>query len=146
MHNETSILNIPPFPYFLYFLHRGPIWTNINYLALKALKHYGTRTISRINIIAELKKSSKKLGNSEKLNEVEMIQQSEKIYHNCNIQKNRSLLLYHNLRENIQNSILSSYNNTGFFWEHYEDVLGSGTRGHPFSGWTSLILNIMAEI
>ena len=93
-----------------------------------------------------MKKSSKKLGNSEKLNEIEIIQQSEKIYHNCNIQKNRSLLLYHNLRENIQNSILSSYNNTGFFWEHYEDVLGSGTRGHPFSGWTSLILNIMAEI
>ena len=79
-------------------------------------------------------------------NESEISLKSEEAYELCKIQQERSLRLYNSLRKNLQNSILSSYHKSGFFWEHYEDISGNGTRGHPFSGWTSLIINIMAEI
>ena len=42
-------------------------------------------------------------------------------------------------------TILTEYDSTGYFWEQYDDVNGRGMRGHPFTGWTSLVLNIMAE-
>ena len=37
------------------------------------------------------------------------------------------------------------YTRTGFFWEQYDDKTGQGRRSHPFTGWTALILAIMAE-
>ena len=30
--------------------------------------------------------------------------------------------------------------------EHYDDLTGKGTRGHPFNGWSALIFNIRHEI
>lgn len=54
--------------------------------------------------------------------------------------------VYNRLRANVQNNVLSNYHKTGYFWEHYDDVDGRGTRGHPFSGWTALVLNVMAEV
>jgi len=61
------------------------------------------------------------------------------------IEKERSLRLYTELRSNVIRTILTSYKETGYFWEQYDDISGSGMRGHPFSGWTALLLNIMAE-
>jgi mannosyl-oligosaccharide glucosidase len=49
------------------------------------------------------------------------------------------------LRANVIRTISSEYERTGYFWEQYNDVTGNGMRGHPFTGWTSLLLNIMAE-
>ena len=55
--------------------------------------------------------------------------------------------IYSELRDNlIRNVIEREYVNTGYLWEHYDDSSGSGTRGHPFTGWTSLIVNIMYEL
>jgi glycogen debranching enzyme len=34
--------------------YRGPIWIPINYLALKALKHYGTADISLTDVIEKV--------------------------------------------------------------------------------------------
>jgi mannosyl-oligosaccharide glucosidase len=34
-------------------------------------------------------------------------------------------------------------------WEQYggrDEEEGKGQRSHPFSGWTSLVVNIMAEL
>ena len=123
---------------------------NINYLALKALKRYGTAVLTLESVKLELEKSDRKISpkttkKGKKYTE-NITQRSMKILSDYNIQKKRSLELYHKLRNNIQNSVLTTYHETGFLWEHYEDLKGRGTRGHPFSGWTSLILNIMAEI
>ena len=94
-------------------LCRGPIWININYLALSALHHY-------CQIMDGMSVSS---------------QQVERVRR-----------LYTNLRNNVLRTVLSQYQETGYFWEQYDDVTGKGIRGHPFTGWTALIANIMAEL
>jgi mannosyl-oligosaccharide glucosidase len=85
---------------------RGPIWININYLALSALYHYGT-----------LEGPYREYAQS----------------------------LYQQLRYNVVKNVLRVFHETGDCWEHYDDKTGDGMRGHPFTGWTAVIVNIMAE-
>ncbi len=54
--------------------------------------------------------------------------------------------IYNKLRANIISNIVKTTNATGFLWEQYDDTSGDGIRGHPFTGWTALIVNIMAEL
>lgn len=125
---------------------------NVNYLALKALKHYGTATVTVDTFIGAVtdtdtdKKSKKRKRRNEEKYQLETGVKGEKLFTDYEIQRKRSSRLYHELRKNIQNSVLVTYADTGHFWEHYEDEQGRGTRGHPFTGWTALIVNIMAEI
>ncbi|KAJ9463431.1 Mannosyl-oligosaccharide glucosidase [Diplonema papillatum] len=49
------------------------------------------------------------------------------------------------LQKRIGRSVVDSYNSTGFFWEQYDDNTGLGARTHPFSGWTTLIANVLTE-
>jgi mannosyl-oligosaccharide glucosidase len=86
--------------------NRGPIWINVNYLALSALHHYA---------------------------------QIESSY------QERISKLYSKLRQGILNNVLKVHKNTGFYWEQYDDQSGKGIRGHPFTGWTSSIVNIFFE-
>ena len=53
--------------------------------------------------------------------------------------------MYKQLRAAIMRNVLDEYHRTGFMWEHYDDQDGHGTRGHPFTGWTATVVNIMAE-
>ncbi|CAM9467730.1 unnamed protein product [Chrysoparadoxa australica] len=57
----------------------------------------------------------------------------------------RAANLYRKLRLALIDTVLESYHETGFFWEQYDDTTGKGRRSHPFAGWTSLIVKIMAE-
>jgi mannosyl-oligosaccharide glucosidase len=41
--------------------------------------------------------------------------------------------------------LLQEYKRTGFVWEQYSAFDGQGKRSHPFTGWTSTVLLIMAE-
>ncbi len=100
---------------------RGPIWININYLALAALHHYVDEGRGLINAPSPKDKES---------------QASLK----------RAETLYHELRRNIINTVLGEFHRTGFFWEQYDDRSGQGIMGHPFCGWTALVVNIMAEL
>jgi mannosyl-oligosaccharide glucosidase len=59
--------------------------------------------------------------------------------------RERVVNVYSRLRHNLIQTIIGQYNNTGYFWEQYDDQSGKGIRGHPFNGWTSLVVNIMAE-
>jgi mannosyl-oligosaccharide glucosidase len=86
---------------------RGPIWINMNYLALKALNHYR---------------------------------------HMSGPQQARCESIYQELRTNVIDLITTEYEKTGQFWEQYDDTKGAGMRGHPFTGWTSLLVNIMSEM
>lgn len=42
-------------------------------------------------------------------------------------------------------NIVRNYRQTGFLWEQYEQTKGKGKGAHPFTGWTSLVVLIMAE-
>ncbi|KAI1698876.1 mannosyl-oligosaccharide glucosidase [Ditylenchus destructor] len=53
--------------------------------------------------------------------------------------------LYTELRENIIKNIVKQYEETGFFWEHYNDKNGQGEGTRPFTGWTALYALILAE-
>ncbi|CAM9545364.1 unnamed protein product, partial [Heterosigma akashiwo] len=59
--------------------------------------------------------------------------------------RERCRALYEELRENVMQTVLGSYERTGYFWEQYHDVTGQGLRSHPFTGWTALVLHIMGE-
>lgn len=42
-------------------------------------------------------------------------------------------------------NIASNYERTGFLWEQYNPTTGHGQRSHPFTGWTALVVDIIAE-
>ena len=37
------------------------------------------------------------------------------------------------------------YMRTGYVWEQYNPITGKGQRSHPFTGWSALVVLIMAE-
>ncbi|XP_058240480.1 mannosyl-oligosaccharide glucosidase-like isoform X2 [Hemibagrus wyckioides] len=53
--------------------------------------------------------------------------------------------LYQELRTNVINNIYKQYQETGYIWEQYKDSTGRGQGSHPFTGWSALIVLIMAE-
>ena len=59
--------------------------------------------------------------------------------------QSRIQTIYTKLRHNILETVIGEYRRTNFFWEQYDERTGEGMRNHPFSGWTALILNVMAE-
>lgn len=54
--------------------------------------------------------------------------------------------LYQKLRERIITNVYKEYDRTGYVWEQYGPSDGRGRRSHPFTGWTSLVLLMMAEL
>ncbi|XP_044978139.1 mannosyl-oligosaccharide glucosidase GCS1-like [Hordeum vulgare subsp. vulgare] len=54
--------------------------------------------------------------------------------------------LYDELRSNLIRNIVGNYQETGFFWENYDQKnRGKGKGARSFTGWTSLVVLIMAE-
>ncbi|KAF0750666.1 hypothetical protein AaE_006629 [Aphanomyces astaci] len=87
---------------------RGPIWMNINYLALVSFQHYATHASDKS--VREQYQS-----------------------------------LYDTLRDRVVAAISHEYKATGYLYEQYNPHTGRGQRCHPFSGWTALVVNILAE-
>ncbi|XP_068625891.1 mannosyl-oligosaccharide glucosidase [Battus philenor] len=84
---------------------RGQVWLNVNYLALRALRHY-----SRAGPHAE-----------------------------------RAAGLHARLRDILVRNVLTEYKKTGYLWEQYSSEDGRGSGCKPFTGWTALIVLIMAD-
>lgn len=53
--------------------------------------------------------------------------------------------MYTELRNNVVANVAREFRRTGFLWEQYSDKDGRGQGAHPFTGWSSLVLAIMAE-
>ncbi|CCJ31135.1 unnamed protein product, partial [Pneumocystis jirovecii] len=86
---------------------RGPVWININYMALSSLyKNY-------INTPGLYQEKAKKI--------------------------------YNELRMNLVNTVFNEWKRTNFVWEQYNQTSGVGQRTKGFTGWTSLIVNILSE-
>jgi len=52
--------------------------------------------------------------------------------------------LYTRLRKNLVETVYSSWEETGFAWEQYNPETGKGQRTQHFTGWTSLVVKVMA--
>ena len=44
------------------------------------------------------------------------------------------------------NNLCIQYERSGFIWESYYSETGQGKGVHPFTGWTTLVVLIMAEM
>ena len=53
--------------------------------------------------------------------------------------------LYQELRRNLIENVFKQFETTGFIWENYDDVTGKGRGCHPFTGWSALVVAMMAE-
>ncbi|VDK17395.1 unnamed protein product [Anisakis simplex] len=53
--------------------------------------------------------------------------------------------IYSQLRNNVVANMVREFKRTGYLWENYADDDGQGRGAHPFTGWSSLVLSIMAE-
>ncbi|KAJ1328984.1 mannosyl-oligosaccharide glucosidase [Microdochium nivale] len=51
---------------------------------------------------------------------------------------------YTSLRKNLVENIYNSWEETGFAWEQYNPDTGKGQRTQHFTGWTSLVVKMMA--
>ncbi|TXG56065.1 hypothetical protein EZV62_017378 [Acer yangbiense] len=59
--------------------------------------------------------------------------------------KDRAKVVYSELRSNLIGNVVHNYHQTGFLWEQYDQTKGKGKGARLFTGWTSLVLLIMAE-
>lgn len=48
------------------------------------------------------------------------------------------------LSRNLVQNLLKNFQQTGYLWEQYNPKDGKGQRTHPFNGWSSLVVLIMA--
>jgi mannosyl-oligosaccharide glucosidase len=103
---------------------RGPIWLPINHLALGALRHYGW-------------------GQSASADSAKVVTLPLPLPPGP--LRTRVRRLYRRLRSAVVRNVLDEYHRTGVLWEQYDDRTGQGIRGHPFTGWTALVVNMMAE-
>ncbi|XP_060103428.1 mannosyl-oligosaccharide glucosidase [Heteronotia binoei] len=85
---------------------RGPIWININYLAVRALRHYS---------------------------------------HLEGPFRAEAASLYRELRANLISNVFRQYKESGYLWEQYHDSTGKGQGCYPFTGWSALVVLMMAE-
>ncbi|KAI0240630.1 Mannosyl-oligosaccharide glucosidase [Lamellibrachia satsuma] len=58
----------------------------------------------------------------------------------------RATNIYTELRNNVINNMMAQYQKTGFIWEQYDCVTGRGKGTHPFTGWSALVVAMMAEL
>ncbi|KAJ6221677.1 hypothetical protein RDWZM_000222 [Blomia tropicalis] len=56
-----------------------------------------------------------------------------------------SKLVYEKLRQNLIQNMFKQFVESGYVWEQYSDETGTGKGTHPFTGWSALIIRIMAE-
>ncbi|EPS28596.1 putative alpha-glucosidase [Penicillium oxalicum 114-2] len=58
--------------------------------------------------------------------------------------QNQARQMYIDLRKNLAENIFKEWKRTGFAWEQYNPETGVGQRTQHFTGWTSLVVNVMA--
>jgi mannosyl-oligosaccharide glucosidase len=55
-------------------------------------------------------------------------------------------IAYNELRHGLISLVVKNYVETGFIWEVYDGSTGKGLDNHPFTGWSALVVNILAEL
>lgn len=57
--------------------------------------------------------------------------------------QDRARQMYNDLRKNLVQNVYNEWERTGFAWEQYNPETGQGQRIQHFTGWTSLVVNMM---
>lgn len=96
---------------------RSPIWLNINYLCLDALRYYFPEVVTSSGS-KSIKDPVAKQARS----------------------------LYVNLKANLIDNIYKNWEETGYVYENYNALNGRGSGSREFTGWTALIVNIMGRM
>ena len=52
--------------------------------------------------------------------------------------------MYSQLRKNLVENVFREWKKTGFAWEQYNPDTGKGQRTQHFTGWTSMVVNMMS--
>lgn len=52
--------------------------------------------------------------------------------------------MYSDLRKNLVENVFREWKKTGFAWEQYNPDSGNGQRTQHFTGWTSMVVNMMS--
>ena len=108
---------------------RSPVWMNINYLAVLQLH------VSRPPPLPDpLFRGGGVLTN----NDTQNVATQDGPF------KAKAADLYTRLRKNLVDTVYKSWEETGFAWEQYNPETGQGQRTQHFTGWTSLVVKIMA--
>lgn len=107
---------------------RSPVWININYMVMQRLlvillpPHSPLLSVQKYHI---------------SFKNQELAQQPGPY-------KRKTREIYSELRLNLGNTVFESWKETGFAWEQYNPETGKGQRTQHFTGWTSLIVNILS--
>ncbi|GMI70826.1 glucosidase 1, KNOPF [Hibiscus trionum] len=59
--------------------------------------------------------------------------------------RDKARTIYEELRQNLIRNVVENYDKTGYLWEQYDQKQGKGKGARVFTGWTALVLLIMAE-
>ncbi|KAK0712122.1 glycoside hydrolase [Lasiosphaeris hirsuta] len=92
---------------------RGAVWLNLNVLAVQRLRELGLQP--------------GRGGGSREPTAVQL----------------RATSLAADLRERLVNTVFSSWEKTGFFWEQYKDKTGEGSHSRAFTGWTACVVLLL---
>ena len=112
---------------------RSPVWMPINYMVVSQL-HVSPRPLcSETNSFA----SFFFLFGADELSTQNVATQAGPF-------KSQARDLYSRLRRNLVTTVYESWEQTGFAWEQYNPDTGAGQRTQHFTGWTSLVVKIMA--
>jgi len=132
---------------------RGAVWININYLAIVALAHYthiAPHTTSLLTSVLSLLTPS--TSNQRRhwgdeyahlLDHCSPIVWGEEAV--AGLDGRRLGGMYDGLRRNVVGNVYRQYVEKGYLYENYNSTDGEGRGSHPFTGWTALVVNVMAE-
>ncbi|XP_050276247.1 mannosyl-oligosaccharide glucosidase GCS1-like [Quercus robur] len=59
--------------------------------------------------------------------------------------RDKARTIYVDLRGNLIRNVVRNYHQTGFLWEQYDQRKGKGKGARVFTGWTALVVLMMAE-
>jgi mannosyl-oligosaccharide glucosidase len=102
---------------------RSPVWININYLVLKNL------------YVSFL------LSHKFPINTKDFLQDTAIV---SGPHQKQARELYNTLRKNLVENVFREWEKTGFAWEQYNPDSGKGQRTQHFTGWTSMVVNMMS--
>jgi mannosyl-oligosaccharide glucosidase len=105
---------------------RGPIWININYLVLKNLYVSSSSSVFL---------PTRDCGPDCAFQDIATARGP----HQAQARK-----MYSDLRKNLVRNVFNEWKKTGFAWEQYNPETGGGQRTQHFTGWTSLVVKMMA--